>query len=267
MAVVIQNAAVVRQSRSRTTARSTRKVGIFGAHQPSLIDAPWDDDSWEFWGHASARLWYSRSMDRYYDLHPKSCWTRGGKKGATYPQWLAIQTTPIYMQKRYPDVPASMEFPVRRILQEFGNPRPYFTNHVAWMIAHALTEGVTTIGLWGINYALQSEYVAQRASAEYWIGRAVERGVKVILPEQCSLLRDPKLLYGYESHDEETGVLKDEYAKKAFPPTPESKPGSIPAVPTPEIKAEMEREEIEFPRPPGCILPNRTDGEALRSNA
>lgn len=206
-------------------------------------------------------------MDRYFDLHPKVCWTRGGKKGSNYPKWLANQTTPIYMQQRYSEVPASIEYPKRRVLQEFGGSRPYFTNHVAWMMALAFIEGVTSIGLWGINYALESEYVKQRASCEYWIGRAQERGIHIVLPDQCSLLRDPALLYGYESHDEQTGVLKAEYAQKEWPKGSDIKPGkpwAQRAVPTPEIAAEMEAEDRDFPRPSWALgpLPKRTDGDA-----
>lgn len=232
-------------------------MAIFGSHLASLIDAPWHDDSWEFWGHATARLYYSRRMDRYFDLHPRACWTRGGKKGAMYPRWLATQTTPIYMQRAYEDVPASIEYPKRRILQEFSEPRPYFTNHVAWMVALALTEGVTTLGFWGINYAIESEYVSQRSAAEYWIGVAHAHGVRIVLPEQCSLLRDPAPLYGYESHDEKTGLLLDAYKVKTWPKG-DIKPGSEnqqPAIPPPEILAEMQKEEREIPRPPWALAP------------
>jgi hypothetical protein len=262
MAIALRHAPVIGPGRVVSSARVTRKVAIFGSHIPSLTDAPWTDASWELWGHSTARLFYQVPMDRYYDLHPRSCWTRGGKKGALYPKWLATQTTPIYMQHKFPDVPASLEYPKRRVLQEFGHPRPYFTNHVAWMIAHALMEGVTTIGLFGINYSIQSEYVMQRASAEYWLGRAAERGVSIVLPEQCSLLRDPAPLYGYESHDEETGILKDCYKVKVWPKedriTP-GQPGRL-AVPTPDIAAEIAQEEIDFPRPEWALGP--TDGAA-----
>lgn len=268
MAVAIRHAPVIAPGRVVSSARTTRKIAIFGTHQPSLADAPWLDESWERWGHASGRMWYSRPMDLYFDLHPRSCWTRGGKKGANYPKWLANQTTPIYMQERYAEVPASMEYPKRRILQEYGGARPYFTNHVAWMIALAFTENVTTIGLFGINYAIQSEYVMQRASCEYWIGRAQERGLTVILPEQCTLLREPALLYGYESHDEETGQLKKEYRIKEWAHGHDIEPGrplSIRAEPTPEIAAEIRQEEIDYPRPDWALgpLPARTDGGAV----
>lgn len=250
MAVPVWHAPSLSSGRAVTSARTTRRIGIFGAHMPSLVDAPWQDPSWELWGHASARSFYSRPMDRYFDLHPRSVWTRGGKKGALYPEWLAKQTTPIYMQQRFPDVPASIEYPRRRVFQEFAyaHGRKYFTNHVAWMVALAIMEGATAVGLWGINYAIESEYVRQRGSAEYWLGQLDARGITVVLPEQCSLLNDPARLYGYDSHDKETGLLVPEYGKKQWPHGPEN-PGPKPAVPTPDIVQAIKDEEMDHPRP------------------
>ena len=205
-------------------------------------------------------------MDRYFDLHPKACWTRGGKKTAAYPKWLAKNTVPIFMQKQFVEVPASRAYPKGQILAEFGNARPYFTNHVAWMIALALTEGVTTLGLFGINYSSESEYMMQRGSAEFWLGRAVERGVRLVIPEQCSLLQEPNLLYGYESHDEVTGLLKPEYKRKEFDRRSEKKvftPGDNPtlAKPPAALVELIRQEEEDYPRPEWAIGPvERTDG-------
>ena len=39
--------------------RTGRKIALCGSHSASLTDAPWTDPSWEFWGHASSRAWYS----------------------------------------------------------------------------------------------------------------------------------------------------------------------------------------------------------------
>ena len=246
--------------------RTTRKIALCGSYSTSLADAPWSDPSWEFWGHASSRAWYKRPMDRYFDLHPKACWSRGGKKSASYPRWLAKNTVPIFMQKHFAEVPASRPYPKGQILAEFGDMRPYFTNQVAWMIALALTEGVTTLGLFGINYSTESEYMRQRGSCEFWLGRAVERGVRIILPEQCTLLQEPALLYGYESHDEETGKLKAEYKAKKFEDERTIKPlepGQVVklAQPPKDLVPLIMAEEQEFPRPDWAIGPvERTDG-------
>jgi len=238
-----------------------RKIALCGSHSSSLVDAPWTDPSWEFWGHASSRLYYRYQMDRYFDLHPPACWTRGGKKSAAYPKWLARNTVPIYMQEKYPEVPASVAYPKGRILLEFADARGYFTNHVAWMIALALMEGVDTIGLFGVNYSTESEYMRQRGSAEYWLGRASGRGVRVVLPEQCTLLREPALLYGYESHDETTGFIVDDYKRKEWKPVETIRPGTGQLAEPPEhLRKEIEQEELDYPRPEWALGPLTNKG-------
>jgi hypothetical protein len=199
-------------------------------------------------------------MDRYFDLHPKACWTRGGRKGTRYPKWLASNTVPIYMQERYLDVPASVKYPKGRILLEFEDARRYFKNHVAWMVALALTEGVSTLGFFGVNYGTEGEYQTQRGSAEYWLGRAAGMGVRIVLPEQCTLLREPALLYGYESHDETTGALKEEYRVKKFKPEETIRPlapgGAIKRADPPEhLLKEIAQEEEDYPRPAWSLGP------------
>lgn len=257
--------AVIVPPRPATT-RTGRKIALCGSHSASLTDAPWGDPSWEFWGHASSRAWYKHQMDRYFDLHPPACWTRGGKKTAQYPQWLAKNLVPIYMQKKYPEVPASVAYPKGRILLEFADARGYFTNHVAWMIALAITEGVSTIGLFGVNYSTESEYIRQRGSCEYWLGRAAGMGVRVVLPEQCTLLREPSRLYGFDSHDETTGALRDEYKLKDWKPRAIQPvvPGQMVkrAEPPAELVEAIKIEEEDYPRPEWSFgpLPERTDG-------
>jgi hypothetical protein len=258
---------------SKPIARTGRKIALCGSYSLSLEDTPWEDPSWEFWGHASSHSWYRRQMDRYFDLHVKACWTRGGKKGASYPQWLKANTVPIYMQEHYPEVPASVKYPKGRVLLEFSDARGYFTNHAAWMIALALTEGVSVLGLFGVNYSSESEYMRQRGSCEYWLGRAAGMGVRVILPEQCTLLREPGLLYGYDSHDKTTGVLRDEYKPKVWTGKDTVKPLK-PGEPIPEceppsaLKSIIAQEEAEYPRPEWAMgqVIGRTDG-GIETNA
>ena len=252
--------------------RTVRKIGICGSHSASLEHAPWLDPSWELWGHASSRAWYRRPLDRYFDLHPRSRWHSEMKKGEKYLPWLKSLTIPIYMQERYPEVPASVRYPKERILMEYGGVRRYFKNQVAWMIALAFSEGVTTLGLFGISYAHYSEYAIQRGSAEYWLGRAEERGINLILPDECTLLAEPVGLYGYESHNDK-GDLLEAYHPKLIDPkkviTP-TLPGENPqkAIPTPDILRQMEEEERTHPRPKGLLFypPNRSDGGLKESH-
>lgn len=272
--IVFDTDALDNKPKRQAGSRTGKKIALCGSHSDSLHDAPWDDPTWEFWGHGSSRAYYKCPMDVYFDLHSPAVWTRGGKKGKTYPRWLAKNTTPIYMQERYPEVPASVKFPKDRILAEFGDSRPYFTNQVAWMIAMLMTEGVKAIGLFGVNYGVEAEYHRQRGSCEYWLGRAAERGIRIVLPRQCTLLAEPALLYGYESHDEVTGRLRDEYRAKKFNtivPVGEGPP--VPPKVFPKDIAQFFKEQDEdYPRPSWALGPlphvipsmDRSDGQASK---
>ena len=176
-----------------------RKIACLGGAK-TLQYAPWHDLSWELWAHASCRHLCKRDPDLLWDLHPEVLWRDPTKKtwDPKYVHWLATNRIPIMMQKVYADVPASMRYPFETMITEF--PRGYMTNHLAYMVALALMEGVTHLGLFGCDYSASSEYGPQRGSAEYWLGVAEGRGVQVQIAPQCDLLNKPSLLYGYESH-------------------------------------------------------------------
>jgi hypothetical protein len=71
-----------------------------------------------------------------------------------------------------------------------------------------MTEGVTTIGLFGCNYGADTEHSTQRGSLEYWLGRFEQAGGTVVLPVKASsLLNFPPELYGYESHDDKGRLI------------------------------------------------------------
>lgn len=235
----------------------TRKIGLLGSHSASLKWCPWDDPSWELWGHSSSRGWYRRPPERYFDLHPTVCWTRGGKKGAAYPKWLAQNTVPIYMQERRAEVPASMRYPKEQVLMQF---RGYIGSHAAWMMALALMEGVTHLGFFGVSYTDDDgpERFTQRGSTEYWMGFAEGRGVQLVLPDGCTLLREPTALYGYQSHDEKGDLVPAYQSKYTRIVTPsESKtflPNEIEPPPA-DLVAAIAQEQLDYPKPYGALGP------------
>lgn len=200
-----------------------RKIALIGS-APTIAHAPWHDPSWEIWAHATCHHLCLRA-DRYFDLHPWEWIT--GKHVPGYVEFLQQTTVPVYMQRRHKEVPQSYRYPRERVESEF---RPYFTSHAAWMMALALTEGVTHIGLWGIHYEHDVEHKAQRAGCEYWVGVCEGRGVQVVIPTGSPVCREPKWLYGYESHEGRvhkrttTGgasptVVKPQTVLSAFDPT------------------------------------------------
>lgn len=238
-----------------------RKIALLGSYEASLAYAPWNDPSWEFWGHAASRGMYRRQPDRYFDRHRRECWTKSNNKGDAYLRWLATNTVPIYMLERYPEIPASIRYPFEQV--SFGMARKYFTNHAAYMIALALMEGVTHLGFFGINYGktvangADHEYGTQRGSCEYWMGRAEGAGVQLVLPDACTLLAEPKEIYGPDSHDAE-GLLVLSYRQRTWlkPTTAEPvyAPGELMPIPE-EIRDVVQQEARDHIPPKGYLGP------------
>lgn len=208
----------------------SRKVALIGT-APTHRYAPWEDASWEIWAHASA--WnLCRRVDRWFDLHPESRWREMKPYHPDYQNWLKTQTVPVYMQQRYPEIAASVRYPKERILAEF--PR-YFSSQVAWMIALALTEGVTHLSLYGVHYGFETEYASQRAGCEFWMGVAYGRGVQLQIIDKVPLLKEPPALYGYEdaAWHQWTAHWKKERAATALIPA-KSMQALAPDAPLPE---------------------------------
>ncbi len=198
-----------------------RKIAIIG-NSITSAHAPWGDETWEFWSHASARNEFARrnvKPNRYFDLHPRDLWIQEKKWDPEYRKWLAKNEVPIFMQSKFVEAPASRRYPKDIILAEFGTNG--FSNHVSWMIALALREGVTHIGIFGCDYTGNVERDLQRPGAAYWAGIAIGRGVQVVVSPKSRLLAPPQgLLYGYESHTKDGLVAAYKAPKKPGPREP-----------------------------------------------
>lgn len=190
-------------ARRRPPFFKTKKLGLLGATE-SLQFAPWYDQSWTLAAHPCCRPRCKREPDWYFDLHRPECFKTEHKSwNKQYYSWLKALQTPIFMQEDYPEIPMAVRFPKERIFGEF---RPYFSNHCAYMIALAMTEGVTHIGLFGCQYA-GVERGVQRDSLTYWLGRFEQSGGHLVIPPRFNtLLSQP--LYGYESHDEKGKLIE-----------------------------------------------------------
>ena len=95
-----------------------------------------------------------------------------------------------------------MPLPKAAIEQACGT---YMTSSIAWMIGLAITEGFSTIGVYGVDMAQQTEYEEQRPCCEYLIGLARGRGIEVRLPRTTDLLRAVGQ-YGFWSESSELGA-------------------------------------------------------------
>jgi len=71
-------------------------------------------------------------------------------------------------------------FPANDLLNKYGQ---VFGSSISWMIAAAIEQGYEEINIFGCDMATQTEYMEQRDTFFYWIGRAEAVGVKVNIPE------------------------------------------------------------------------------------
>lgn len=233
--------------RRRSPFFATKKVGLLGSTE-SLRDAPWADRSWTLAAHPCCRPQCKREPDWYFDMHRPECFTTEQKPwNDAYYTWLKRLATPIFMQKAWPEIPQAVAYPFDRIEAEFSSStigQLFASNHCAYMIALAMTEGVEQIGLFGCQYATHTEHATQRESLIYWIGRFEQYGGRIVVPRSKNTLLMPRELYGYESHDEQ-GKLIPAYRPKAHVVTKGAKkialvpPGSVPlaALPAGEVVA------------------------------
>jgi hypothetical protein len=118
-------------------------------------------------------------------------------------KWLKNPGCRVVTSRPHKDYPSLEAFPLEKVLNEFK--APYFTSTPAYALAYAILEGFTEIYLFGLDYSYPgyAEVEKGRSCVEYWIGRAVERGIKVNIPPESSLM-DRKLeapLYGYDTLD------------------------------------------------------------------
>jgi hypothetical protein len=191
-----------------------RKIGIIGASPHSVVYAPWDDPSWEFWVHSSAlnAIPWLRA-DLIWDLHPKHCFMDRRKFGfKDYYQFLQGCPTPIMMQQHYEKIPASVRYPRHHVKQMF--PRVPRGSQVAHMVAYALYTGVTHLGFWGVDLSHDDEfYSGQRSNGERWVGIAEGMGVQIVLPPNTPFCQQPTEEYAYDTHSTRA---KYEALKKRF---------------------------------------------------
>lgn len=174
---------------------------------PSRAEVPYDDPSFDFW-----------TLNAFHRVEPAAvglvtAWFQIHQPGSgeghiddpDHIMWLKEKHNfPIYMVRKFERYPSSVAYPFGEIVQEFGprdpqgNPRPYFTNSVDYMVALAIYMNYREIHLFGTDFVADGDddYFKRRQSLEYYCGIAMGRGVKVVIPHTCALLR-AEYVYGF----------------------------------------------------------------------
>lgn len=153
-----------------------------------------------------------------------------------YPQYIQYMTQ--YLERHqvplitseageYADLEHVHEYPLHWLYLRLGDDAMYLHNSIPYMLAYAVAIGVKEIHIWGCDYSYEKEKTREddRACAEYWIGFARARGIKVLIPAGSSLTSADKGLWFYGYHNQPQGKLLkhlDKAGVRAAPAT--SKP-------------------------------------------
>lgn len=187
--------------------RPEKKIAIVG-FTFSREDAPWGDPTWLKWPCNNLWRFCPDDWDRLFDLHDHDTinsdaehlkFLRGEEVAKADGTKTKIGERPVLVWKPLAEWPSAFAYPKDAVLETFKHLQGarYFTNSIAWMIAMAIAEGATEIGVWGVDMAQGTEYSAQRPSCEYWLGVAEGAGIKVHIPPTSDLLKSGAL-YGAE---------------------------------------------------------------------
>lgn len=193
---------------------AARKVAIIGSAQTTYALAPWDDGSWEFWGLAWRCLDHPR-FDRVFEVHNPDQWDYVDE--TVYGPWLkeardkSGAAVSVYMLPHVAADYGASSYPLAEVEALMG--RRYFSSSFSYMLALAILEGVSEIGIWGVDLVADGEYAHQRPAAEYLLGIAQARGIKVTIPCQSALLKAP-FVYGMETPADSDDPLEQRYIEK-----------------------------------------------------
>jgi len=182
-----------------------RKIALVGSAE-TIEHAPWYDHTWEIWTH-SISVNRCKRITRVFEMHPELVWREHKKpKWPTYLQWLQRCPYPLYMLEKHADIPSSVRYPRERIFGECRAMigRLHFGSQADFMIALALSEGVTHLGLFGVQYTAPvgdgDKRDEQLLAFKFWLGVAAGKGVQIVMPEGHPTFNTPAEVYGLESH-------------------------------------------------------------------
>lgn len=200
----------------RSVKRKTDKVAILG-HSPSTRDmAPFTDPSYEVWTLNDANGFLAgRGVARWFEIHTRNVYTNPDRRTPGYMEFLQRFQGPVYMLEPDPSIPNCVLYPKEHVEGKYGRltnkenhlvVEPVLTSGFSYMIAIALEEGFKRIEFYGADLMGEEEYIRQREGFAFLYGMALGKGVEVILPDACPILRAP--LYG-QNPVEASGLTED----------------------------------------------------------
>jgi hypothetical protein len=172
------------------------KIALVGSCPSSRMLAPYSNGDWEIWACSPANAFgVLPRVTRWFEIHGDLGWPERSqwRKPGEYIDWLNSQDFMIYAQdhEHFPDANI---YPLDEMIAKHS--LYFFTSTFAYMMALAIAEGATEIGLFGIDMTLPEEYQEQRPAMQHFIVMCMAMGIKIGAPDESDIMRPPPL-YGY----------------------------------------------------------------------
>jgi hypothetical protein len=194
-----------------------KQVAMVGTARNTARMTPWQDETWDVWSLGSA-ITVEALKDKLYahadllfEIHKKYEWEK-------YQGALKKFERPILMQQQYVDeghFPNAIPYPRDEVRERwnkyFPNEKVFATCSVPWMIAYAMLQGYDHIGMFGLDFLTNDEYLFERPSICWWIGFAQAKGIEFTIPEASGLI-SATAEYGFEGKPKEMLEIQDRIA-------------------------------------------------------
>jgi len=168
-----------------------KKIALVGSAPSSRDLAPYNDPEWEIWTCSPSNMDLPRS-DIFFELHAWDTMVRDPAL-TLFLAWLRKHPR-VYLQKTNPQFPNATAYPVDEMVAKYG---PYFfTSSLSYMWALALEQKPTHVGMWGVDMTAGEEYGYQRPGCQYFIQKARDLGIEVVVPVESDIIA-PAPRYGF----------------------------------------------------------------------
>lgn len=186
----------------------TPRFAIVGFCSPHRELCPYDDEDLTIAGLNRGYVFMPK-YHVWFEMHGPNIYRWPARRPEHHIEWLQAFPGPIYMHVADPDIPNSIAYPLAEVAAELGvgcerimedgsrqslTEHPYFTSSISYQIALAIYEGYEQIELYGVDLNTGGEYAWQKPGVEWLLGVAMARGIRVVVPDNCALLKGP--LYG-----------------------------------------------------------------------
>lgn len=181
-------------------------------------------DYWTLNNMYEAGLKSPDTFDEWFQIHRPTS-GEGHVDDPPMRKFLQEYPKPIWVQKDWGEempVKNPWIYPIDEVLETlcprdiYGKPYPYFTNSVDYMLCLATLRGYTEVQLFGVEFIseVDDEYFQMRQSVNFYVGRMMERGIKIAVQPHSSLLKCANW-YGYESkkRDPFVKIMRDNLNK------------------------------------------------------